>query len=399
MDEITQRVRSFYQAYPYPSKPVGVRNDSSPRLLLSYLAGMPKEPRRLRVLDAGCGTGEGPIATASLNPEAEVTAADLNPVALGKVAEEAKKRRLDNLKVQQLDLMTLEGLEIPSGGYDVISCSGVIHHLSDPETGLRHLAKALAPQGVLILMVYGRFGRQPLDRLVEALDLARPARDQFQERLQFARSLLTAAGRCAVNRPPWEDASRVSDIEFADRYLHVHARSYTVEELFQSLERSSLRFLRWIEPSDWSIPVLLGSGPVAEEIASLSPLLQFGVVERLFERPTLELVACRQDARPRSALTIEQLPEATVEWNPMAAIFDCKGWFGSLEHHEMTRVQVRLRPPQDVSGPHARLVRSYSRPCPAKELIARVASESDSPPDELVAALWELVSNEIFFVP
>src|SRR5688572_21661479 len=131
MDDVTQRVRSMYERYPYPTKPPGVISDVHPRLLLSYLDG-PLASRPLRVLDAGCGTGSASLGTALCNPEVQVTASDMNRSALQAVRAEAAELKLGNLEVCEVDLMTGQGLTVPEGGFDVIFCSGVLHHLSEP---------------------------------------------------------------------------------------------------------------------------------------------------------------------------------------------------------------------------------------------------------------------------
>ena len=53
-----------------------------------------------------------------------------------------------------------DGGEAGSAGlFDYINCSGVLHHLVEPEAGARALASVLAPHGALGVMVYGELGR------------------------------------------------------------------------------------------------------------------------------------------------------------------------------------------------------------------------------------------------
>ena len=40
------------------------------------------------------------------------------------------------------------------GLFDLISCTGVLHHLPDPQTGLNILSASLKPGGGMFLMVY-----------------------------------------------------------------------------------------------------------------------------------------------------------------------------------------------------------------------------------------------------
>jgi SAM-dependent methyltransferase len=43
--------------------------------------------------------------------------------------------------------------------FDHIVCTGVLHHLPDPDAGLRSLRDVLAPSGAMHLMVYAPYGR------------------------------------------------------------------------------------------------------------------------------------------------------------------------------------------------------------------------------------------------
>ena len=42
------------------------------------------------------------------------------------------------------------------GQYDLVQCSGVLHHLTDPQAGLTILANTLAEGGGAAIMVYAR---------------------------------------------------------------------------------------------------------------------------------------------------------------------------------------------------------------------------------------------------
>ncbi len=43
--------------------------------------------------------------------------------------------------------------------FDLIVCTGVLHHLADPDAGLRALRSVLKPDGAMYLMVYAPYGR------------------------------------------------------------------------------------------------------------------------------------------------------------------------------------------------------------------------------------------------
>ena len=190
MDQTTLAVRAMYERFPYPAHSAPqIRVGCDVRLALSY-GRLPAPDRPLRVLDAGCGRGVGLLGMASVQPDVQFLGVDMNRVALAEVRAEVARRGMANVAVQEVDLMTLAGLEVPEGGFDLIVSSGVLHHLSDPAEGLRRLRGALAPHGILTVMVYGQHGREGIYRLVRAIDALIPRDRPIEERLAVGRRLV-----------------------------------------------------------------------------------------------------------------------------------------------------------------------------------------------------------------
>jgi SAM-dependent methyltransferase len=277
VDKVTQAVKNFYQAYPYPS-------------------GIPQSGRAgsLKILEAGCGCGLGLIAAARRQRDIHFTGVDINPVAIVQAKERAAGEGLGNIQFYPADLMNPD-IEAPPAGFDLIYCFGVLQHLSNPVTGLQNLKRLLAPQGVMACMLYGRYGREPLQHLVEAINLAVDPSLCVEERMQPARLLAEVADTILFKGTAWEGTAQVDEVEFADRCLHVHERSYDIDRLWDLLEQSELRFAAWLEPDDWSLG-LFKEEPVRSLVKTLSAKDQYKLVERLFPRPRLELLITRLDA-------------------------------------------------------------------------------------------------------
>ena len=67
-----------------------------------------------------------------------------------------RKYNLTNLETRQLPI---EGAAALGRSFDLIVCTGVLHHLADPDAGLRALRSVLKPEGAMYLMVYAPYGR------------------------------------------------------------------------------------------------------------------------------------------------------------------------------------------------------------------------------------------------
>ena len=67
-----------------------------------------------------------------------------------------RKYNLENLELHQLPIESVQEI---GRSFDLVVCTGVLHHLPDPDRGLRALRDVLRPSGAMRLMVYARYGR------------------------------------------------------------------------------------------------------------------------------------------------------------------------------------------------------------------------------------------------
>jgi len=316
VDQTTLAVKNMYEKYPYPSGVAEMRTGVDVNLLLSYVNVAKEQPGVLNVLDAGCGRGLGLISAAMLQPEVNFIGVDINIKALNDARKNAESRGLNNIQFIEADLMTLKGIDVPYGGFDVIYSSGVLHHLSEPLIGLTNLEKVLAPHGVISLMLYGTYGRQALYRLIESLELVQPEEISIEEKLPLARLLTEAAEKNLFKDNYWQNTSVVNDVEFVDRCLNVNEVSYDIESLWQMFEQAGMKFIRWDNPDEWTITKLFGNKQLVSQLSKLSAKDQYKVIERMFERPKLELIISKVTNAPRSIIGVEAIERSNFVVNP-----------------------------------------------------------------------------------
>jgi SAM-dependent methyltransferase len=108
-----------------------------------------------KILIAGCGTAQG-ARYALRYPDAHITAIDISETSLRYTRHLQRTHDLANLEVHRL---AIEDVKELGSSFDMIVCTGVLHHLPDPDIGLRALRDVLEPGGALHLMVYARYGR------------------------------------------------------------------------------------------------------------------------------------------------------------------------------------------------------------------------------------------------
>ncbi|MET0089442.1 MAG: class I SAM-dependent methyltransferase [Candidatus Thiodiazotropha sp.] len=318
---MTNRVRAFYEAHPYPPGDAPDCDAYQARLLLSYIERQHPVSASLKILEAGCGRGINLTRMAGVCSGDRFTGIDINRVAIREAAARVEHLGYSNLEFVEGDLLHSEGIPSVAGGYDVILSYGVLHHLSDPRQGLIRLTQHLAPEGVIGFMVDGRFGRQPLDRYREALDMIDPQADSG-----IARSLARVAEQGIFRATPWQGTSEVDPVEFADRCLHVHETSFDIQGLWALLASADLRFIRWIEPRDWSVDGLSDDPDLDARLNALGEQPRYQVIERLAQHPKLTLVAARRDRISRREMPRDSLDTAYLAPNPQLSRSPNRGW-------------------------------------------------------------------------
>ena len=155
----TELVRNFYESAPFPGYPprdsidwLRARAERSPfaRLLDAAI------PYDARIVEMGCGTGQ--MSPYLARGERMVIAADLcrPSLALGRAA--APRLGIGQVEFVETDLHH-PGLR--EGAFDIVYCSGVLHHTPDPRAAFGHVARLVRPGGLIVIGLYNRYARLP----------------------------------------------------------------------------------------------------------------------------------------------------------------------------------------------------------------------------------------------
>ena len=248
------KVQVFYDRYPYP-RPVDSLDkyhrlwQDPQRRRADYHLFWPARPYRedSSILIAGCGTSQA-AKHAIRWPSAQVTGIDFSATSVRHTEELKKKYKLDNLTVRQLPVERVGELET---SFDQIVCTGVLHHLADPDAGLKALSGVLKPDGAMHLMVYAPYGRTGIYMLQEFCQrLGIHATDAEIRDLIAALKLLPPGHPLETLLREAPDFRQ--EAELADALLHPQDRAYSVPQLFEFIERAGLTFGRWIKQAPYS---------------------------------------------------------------------------------------------------------------------------------------------------
>jgi 2-polyprenyl-3-methyl-5-hydroxy-6-metoxy-1,4-benzoquinol methylase len=240
---VSAAVQAQYEANPYPR---WVRTQSS--FAAAPLAQIVRElfphaemqaiSQTPRILVAGCGTGQNAIATARRFAGASVLAVDLSLASLAYAQRKTLELGVKNIEYRQADILALSVLK---DRFDLIECSGVLHHLEHPSEGLRSLASLLKPGGFLRVGLYSETGRRAVVRARELIAAEGFAADAHG--IRACRAAIRAReadpllGQIARN----EDFYSMSGCR--DLLFHVQEQRFNLPQIESMIEQLGMRFL------------------------------------------------------------------------------------------------------------------------------------------------------------
>jgi SAM-dependent methyltransferase len=279
--EVADEVRNFYDRYPYP-RPVDSLDqyrrqwDDAGRRSADHHLFWPKISYRgdHSILIAGCGTSQA-AKHAVRWPAAHVTGIDVSATSVRYTEGLKRKYNLKNLEVYQLPIDRIKDLEKT---FDQIVCTGVLHHLADPDAGLAALREVLKPDGAMHLMVYAPYGRAGIYMLQDfCRRLGIVATEDAIQQLIVALQVLPPGH--PLENLLGEAADFGYHAALADALLHPQDRAYSVPQLFDFIKSGQLTFGRWVKQAPYlphcgvmaQIPQssLISKLPVEEQYAAV----------------------------------------------------------------------------------------------------------------------------------
>ena len=205
------------------------------------------------MLVAGGGTGDSTIYLAEQlrDFDAEVVYLDISAASLGVARERAASRGLANIRWVHDSILNLPSLGL--GTFDFISCTGVLHHLASTEVGLGVLNGALREKGVILLMLYGRYGRRSVYDMQALLRTYLPADASIPEKVRLTRQLLAdlpASNSFVREADKWRreiSADGFGDSGLYDLLLHSQDRCFDVPGIYALAGSCGLDLLAFID--------------------------------------------------------------------------------------------------------------------------------------------------------
>ena len=246
-DSTSKEVKNQYELNPYPRWRY---NSYAKENKLNFLSVINSEispntikpnsvqltNKKINILIAGCGTGIQ-IIEASRYSNCEITAIDLSNSSISYAKRKVDEYGLKNINFIEMDLLELTSL---NKRFDLIECSGVLHHMNEPSKGLSNLFDVLEPEGFLKLGLYSKYAREEIlkaRKLIKEKDI-KPDLDGIRN---FRNDLLNGEIKEVNEISNWSDFYSTSMCR--DLCFHTHENCYTLIEIKNMLKVSNLEFL------------------------------------------------------------------------------------------------------------------------------------------------------------
>jgi SAM-dependent methyltransferase len=248
-DPTSQIVQSQYEELSYPRwldmrRSRKVRFDTLLRKNYPHFTPPDFLNGLTRVLIAGCGTGQQPIAAALGRENTEIVAVDLSRRSLAYAVRMARKSGVDNIRFLQADILGLSQLR---ERFHVIESVGVLHHMADPMRGWRVLTDLLVPDG---LMKIGLYSEQARASVVAARQ--RIQRDELKpvhNDIKKFRTAVLAGETSSVMAELLEIPDFYSLSECRDLVFHAVEHRFTLPQIAQALDDLNLSFIGFEIPA------------------------------------------------------------------------------------------------------------------------------------------------------
>ncbi len=335
-------VQEQYEDFPYPPRDP---EDERKRLIVGspsnideinhYIFGGKRSfDKPFRALIAGGGTGDAAIMMAQQLSDAG-TGGSVTYLDLSKASRAVAEARAEIRGLTNIEFFTGSLLDLPDMGlepFDYIDCCGVLHHLDDPDAGLKALNSVLSDDGGMGLMVYATIGRTGVYHVQDALKLLVGDLPQKQQ-VPLAKKFVTdlPSTNWLVRNPFVGDHKLGADAAFFDLLLHPRDRSYTVPEVNEFLKGAELDLITFIEPVKYDPCVFLKDKDLVKRAKKLPPMAQASLAENLTGSLKIHLFYVRKANSTLSTAKISpEMVPVLKEGNPgsaLAAAFKGKSSF------------------------------------------------------------------------
>ena len=194
-------------------------------------------------------------------------AVDLSLNSLSYALRKTNELGFSNIEYAQADITELGGL---GRQFDLIECSGVLHHLGDPLDGWQILVNLLRPRGIMKIGLYSEIARQHIvlgRSLIAEKGYSTSPEDIRRCRQDFI-TMAEDGNPTVAKICNWVDFFSLS--ECRDLLFHVQEHRFTLPQIEEALKALKLKFLGFEIRDQKALKQFKESHPNSNALTSLS---------------------------------------------------------------------------------------------------------------------------------
>jgi len=243
-------IKEFYNKFSYPvfgdhtlsdMIDTGARDRSDPSIHWNKFWPQKSKDEKLEILVAGCGTYQAAIVAAR-NSNCHVTGIDVSDNSIKIQNNVIEKEGINNVELKVCAITDY----VTDKKFDLIICSGVLHHLENPNENIAHLAGLLKNDGVMTIMIYNYFGRQGVYNIQALVKLLNIPQD-INGAQQLTKIIDGLPQEHSVNNYIKNNQEVLYFENFMDTFFNPHDVCYTALDIPRLIENTGLKFHDWLE--------------------------------------------------------------------------------------------------------------------------------------------------------
>jgi len=233
-----------YEAFPYPRWQTTTIPEK-PAFLADYIKhrfpnfdNSHLSPKPADILIAGCGTGEQVVQVGKGITTKNILAVDLSLNSLAHASRKAQELAMKNVHFNQADIL---GIGEWDATFDLIVCTGVLHHMQDPAAGLQALLQVSHDQTLFFLALYSERARG--DVVAARNFISQKGLPDTVEGMRKFRTLVRELPNDHPAKPIERSREFYSASGLHDFVFNTHELRYTPLELKTLLEQNDMEFI------------------------------------------------------------------------------------------------------------------------------------------------------------
>ena len=227
-------IKSFYNKFPYPNFTISSIADLVKLPSQQFFYNLTKLYCKTgNVLDAGCGTGE--LALVFSHKGYKSFGIDITEKPLEIARKVAKKLTLP-VSFKKMDVLKLK---YPKDFFDVTIANGVLHHTKNPLLGFENLVRVTKPEGIIIIVLYNKYGSL--------------ARKFFGKAVDLLVGGANIKGVTLIRKLTGKKYASVSDSVIADTFFNPYETSFSIGEVFGWFNKYGIEYLESAPPIEISL--------------------------------------------------------------------------------------------------------------------------------------------------